>query len=233
VATTGQVTMTCVSESAPTTSTSAVYGAVNTGRFNLGPVDFAETSFRNACDPNGSPYPVALRSATGLGAEWLAGVSETVGARACNACILVQAGNGRSLVVRVVTFGATQAPGDVDLSPSADAVLNSGYPREMTLARCPDAGGTLAFVFDPLSTPWWTRVSVVNPRVPIATVEVQSVTHPQFISLSQDATGAFIDDTGFGSGAFGIRITAVDGQQVLQSFSSVPTGVVTSNQQFQ
>jgi hypothetical protein len=57
-----------------TQPTPIVYGQPHTGMYHLGPVDFAETQWHNACAPGGG-YVTSLREATGLGGEYLAGVS--------------------------------------------------------------------------------------------------------------------------------------------------------------
>ena len=64
------------------------------GQYHLGPVDFAETQWTNAC----SPYPASLLSVTGLGGEFLAGVSHTYSGAgsACDACIKITTATGRA-----------------------------------------------------------------------------------------------------------------------------------------
>ena len=49
---------------------------------------------------------------------------------------------GETAILRVVTYGQTNDPGDIDVSPEAYDILNSGeYPRAMTwrLVRCDTA----------------------------------------------------------------------------------------------
>lgn len=71
-------------------SAAAVYGEAHTGQYHLGPVDFAESEWHNACAPSGG-YRSELRDASGLGGEYLAGVSNDYlnGGAVCDACILV------------------------------------------------------------------------------------------------------------------------------------------------
>ena len=53
-----------------------VYGEIHSGQYHLGPVDFAETVWHNACAPGGG-YRNDLRANAGLGGEYLAGVSHS------------------------------------------------------------------------------------------------------------------------------------------------------------
>ncbi len=219
----------------PATGTTATYGAAHAGRFWLGPVDFAETEWHNACAPAGG-YAPSLREATGLGGEYLAGLaSEVAGAGAtCDACILIEAANGRSIVARVVTYGAETGPNDIDVSRSVEDALAEGYPPDMTwrLARCPDTG-PLWYEFKSGSNPGWTALWVRNPRVPVSKGEVQIGGQGGFATLRRETDGSLVADAGFGAGAFTLRVTAVDGQVITQAFPSFTAGqVVGSEQQF-
>jgi expansin (peptidoglycan-binding protein) len=196
-------------------------------------VDFAESQWPNAC----SPYPPSINGATGLGHEYLAGVSNTFAANGgvCDACIFVSTGAGRKLVLRVVTYGETNEPGDIDVSPSAYGELNTGeYPRSMTwqFAQCPETG-TLSYQFQTEANEWWTSLWVRNPRVPITKVEVQSANHSSFVSLTRGTDGTLTDSSGFGAGTFTLRLTAVDGQVITDTFPSFGPGqLVVSTKQF-
>src|SRR6266545_7060088 len=60
--------------SGPPTTTGDPLGQAHEGQYHLGPVDFAETEWHNACAPAGG-YRSALRQSAGLGGEFLAGVA--------------------------------------------------------------------------------------------------------------------------------------------------------------
>ena len=119
--------MTDGDEPGPPTTDAEVLGEPHAGQYHLGPVDFAETEWHNACAPGGSQYRSSLRDATGLGGEYLAGVSnqyaQTGGV--CDACILIKTATGRSIVARVVTYGVEQEAGDIDVSPSVFDSIHS------------------------------------------------------------------------------------------------------------
>lgn len=204
------------------------------GQYHLGPVDFAETEWTNAC----SPYPTALRSVTGLGAEWLAGVSQAYngGGAVCDSCVKITTATGRTRVARIVTYGDTPHPSNLDVSPSVYAALNTGeYPRSMSweFTPCPTTA-PLYYQFQTGANIWWTSLWVRNPKVPITKVEVKSANHASFFALRREADGSVNDDGGFGSGAFTLRITGMDGQVLTETLPGFSAGqIITSAVQFQ
>jgi expansin (peptidoglycan-binding protein) len=214
-----------------------VFGAPHAGQYHLGPVDFAESAWHNACAP-AAGYRAELREPTGLGAEWLAGVAGEFadGGAVCDACISIETAQGRSIVARVVTYGTEQNPNDIDVSPSVFEAIHAGeYPRSMTwhFARCPDMG-PLRIEYQAASNPYWTSLWIRNPRVPVTRVEVRSASHPSYVELRRSSDGTLTDDGGFGSGGFQLRITGLDGQSLTQEFSSFSAGaLVTSQLQFE
>jgi expansin (peptidoglycan-binding protein) len=194
------------------------------GQFHLGPVDYAETQYHNACAPGGG-YAPAVRQAEGtlLAGLWN-GIPNVAGL--CDACIRVTTAMGKSALLRVVTYGSTST-NSIDTSPEAYQILNSGeYPRAMTwqLARCPDTG-KIVYEFQTQASEDWTSLWVRNARVPIAKVEVQSPTHATFVALDRGTDGTLTDSGGFGKGSFTLRLTGVDGAQVTDTFTWPAAGV--------
>jgi expansin (peptidoglycan-binding protein) len=221
---------------APPTTGADVFGETHQGQYHEGPVNFSEQPWHNACAPGGG-YAAELRETTGLGGEYLAGVSNALyGGDACDACILVKTAAGRSIVARVVTYGDTNDPGDIDVSPSVYSALNTGeYPRTMTwqFAKCPDTG-TLRYEFQTGANEWWTSFWVRNPRVPVTKVDIESANHSSFAELRRETDGTLNDDGGFGAGSFTLRLTGMDGQVVTDTFPSFSPGqIIVSTQQFQ
>ena len=207
------------------------------GQYHLGPVDFAETQWHNACAPGGG-YRPSLRLPTGLGGELLAGVdyAHVSGGAVCDSCIRITTPTGRSVVARVVTYGASNGPNDLDVSPSVYQALNTGeYPRAMTwqFTTCPDTG-PLFYEFQTASSIWWTSFWVRNQRVPVTKVEVKSANHAAFFTLRREMDGTLNDDGGFGAGPFTLRLTGMDGQVLTETIPSFSAGqLITSTQQFQ
>ncbi len=221
----------------PPTETATTFGEPHSGQYHLGPVDFAETEWHNAC-ANVDGYASELCDSTGLGGEYLAGVSgsHAEGGAVCDRCILIETATGRSIVARVITYGDTNEPGDIDVSPSVYAALDTGeYPRSMTwqFARCPDVG-PIRYEFQFEANVWWTSLWVRNARIPITRVEVMSTNHPEFVELERGTDGTLTDASGFGEGAFTLRLTGIDEQVLTDSFDGFePGSIVDSSQQFE
>lgn len=220
------------------TTNATAYGEVHSGQYHLGPVDFAESEWTNACNPAGG-YVASMRDAVGLHGEYLAGVSGTyaLNGGVCDACILIKTGQSRQIVARVVTYGATNAPGDIDVSPSVYNAMNTGeYPRSMTwqFAKCPVDTGTILYEFQTGANEWWTSLWVRNALVPVTKVEVQSTNHKTFVAMVRGTDGTLTDASGFGAGSFTLRITAMDGQVITDTQPSFTPGqVIVSAKQFQ
>jgi expansin (peptidoglycan-binding protein) len=202
-----------------------LYGQAYTGgQFHLGPVDWAETQWHNACAP-ATKYAPAIQQAEGtlLAGLWN-GIANVAGY--CDACIAVTTAMGKSAVLRVVTYGDTTS-NSIDVSPDAYAILNSGeYPRAMTwqFAKCPDTG-KIVYEFQTGSSEWWTSRWVRNARVPISKVEVQSPNHAAYFALTRGSDGTLTDGGGFGNGSFTIRVSGVDGQQITDTFAWPSAGI--------
>ncbi len=155
----------------------ALYGTPFTGgQYNLGPVDYSETQWHNACAPS-TKYPAQVQAVEGqlLAGLW-DGIPNTAGY--CDACIWVTTPTNKSSLLRVVTYGDTTM-NSIDVSQQAYSELNTGeYPRTMTwqFAECPDTG-PMMYEFQTASSQYWTSLWVRNARVPLTKVEVMSSNH--------------------------------------------------------
>jgi len=221
-----------------TPSTSGdTFGEAHAGVYHLGPVDFAETDYHNACAP-GTKYRKELQDSVGLSGEYLAGVSNAFndGGGVCDACILIETGAGKSIIARVVTYGVEHEDGDIDVSPNVfEAIHQNENPRSQTwrFARCPEAG-PLQYEFQTEANPFWTSLWVRNPRVPLVKAEVKSASDKDFIALARASDGTLTDASGFGDGAFSLRFTAMDGQVVTDELPGFKAGtLVKSAKQFE
>lgn len=193
------------------------------GQFNLGPVDYDETKYHNACAPQ-TKYSSQARQLEG---DLLAGLWNGLPniAADCDSCIYVTTAKGKTALLRVVTYGDTST-NSIDVSPSAFAQLDTGeYPRAMTwqFAKCPDTG-KIIYEFQTGSSEYWTSFWVRNARVPIAKVEAKSKNH-DYLELSRGTDGTLSDGGGFGKGDFTIRITGIDGSQVIDPFPWPASGI--------
>jgi len=210
-----------VDTSGPGTTYGQVYEG---GEFHLGPVDWEESAWHNACAP-GDGYAAAIRELEGelLAGLWN-GIPEVAGL--CDACIFVTTERGKSALLRVVTYGDTST-NSIDVSPAAFALLDSGeYPRLMRwqLAECPDTGA-IVYEFQTGSSEWWTSLWVRNARVPLERVEVMSPNHANFVALERGSDGTLTDAAGFGAGEFTLRLTGVDGRVVSDTFAWPAGGI--------
>jgi len=154
----------------------------------------------------------------------------------CDACIRVDTAAGKTAVLRVVTTGQTNEPGDIDVSSAAYDLLNSDeYPRTMTweLVACPDTGN-IHYQFQTEAHAWWSSFWVRNPRLPLETVEVRSTNHADWFALRRGPDGTWNDDGGFGEGAFSLRVTATTGAVVEDTFDGFVGGdlLVSATGQF-
>lgn len=212
-------------------------GEGHQGVYHLGPVDFAETEWHNACAPK-TKYRAQLQETVGLSGEFLAGVSNAFneGGGVCDACIFIETGKGKTIVARVVTYGVEQADGDIDVSPSVFAAIHQNEdPRSQTwyFSRCPEAGN-LQYEFQTEANPFWTSLWVRNPRVPLVKAEVKASGDKDFVELQRAGDGTLTDPTGFGDGPFTLRLTAMDGQVITDDLPGFKAGeLVQSTKQFQ
>ena len=210
---------------------STAYGEVFAGgEFHLGPVDWEETEWTNSC----SPYPAQIQTLEG---NFLAGLELTHNGdgQLCDACVQLDAETGRSIVARVITTGVT-TPNSIDLSPQAFQALDSGeYPRAMTwqVVKCPDTGNVY-YQFQTEANVWWTSLWVRNTRIPVQSVEVRSSNHANWYALERGSDGTYTDASGFGDGSFTLRVTAIDGQTVEDTFTAFDSGsLIESDSNFQ
>jgi expansin (peptidoglycan-binding protein) len=81
------------------------------------------------------------------------------------------------------------------------------------------------YEFQTGSNEWWTSFWLRNARAPLTKVEVKSVNHGSYVALQRGSDGTLTDGGGFGKGAFTIRATGVDGQQVEDTFDWPAAGI--------
>lgn len=208
------------------TTTGDTFGDTHQGHYHLGPVDWAQTQWTNSC----GPYAPAAQTLEGV---FLAGVDNTFNGagQLCDACALITTKkDSKTLVVRIITTGVSNASGDMDLSPEAFQQLGDDGVREMSwqLAKCPASSGNLALQFQTGAHTDWTSFWVRNPRLPLARVEVKSSRHANFFALRRETDGTWNDDSGFGPGEFTLRFTATTGETATLTRSQFQPGEFVS-----
>jgi hypothetical protein len=199
------------------------FGKTYAGKLYLGPVEWSG-SFPNAC----APYPAEVQGAMG---ELLVGVSNAIPDTAglCDACVRITTASGRTAVGRVVTYGDTTGEGYLDASRALHGQLTQGESNptpDITwqVARCPEAVGPVRYQFQSGSNEWWTSFWVRQSRLPLARVELKGARNADWQALRRGTDGTFTDDDGIGAGPFSVRLTAVDGQQRVDTFPAFQAG---------
>jgi hypothetical protein len=197
------------------------FGETHTGQYHLGPVDWEGSEYWNAC----APYPSEIQAIEG---EVIAGLSNEIAASGshCDACIFVTTDAGRSILARVVTYGVSNAAGDIDVSPAMFDALHQGeFPRAMRwqLARC-GSSEPIYVQFQTGAHEYWTSFWIRNPNVAVQNVEVRSANHADYFGMRRAPDGTWNDDGGFGLGPFTLRITGVDGSSIEEAFDGFSGG---------
>jgi hypothetical protein len=200
------------------------------GQFHLGPVDWVESEWPNAF----GPYPTLIQQVEG---KYLAGLELTHNGNGeiCDACVKINTDKGKSLIVRVITAGVS-TKNSIDLSPEAYSVLNSGeYPRSMSwyITKCLSNGHNVMYQFKDEAHQGWTAFWARNVALPLNKVEVKNQNHSVWFQLKRESDGSYVDDKGFGTKAFTIRLTAIDGSTIEDTYQSFsPGGILESKAQF-
>lgn len=149
------------------------------------------------------------------------------GSALCGACAAVSGPNG-SVTVRIVDLCPGCEKGHLDLSMEAFAkiadVAAGRVPITWQLVPCA-VSGNVAYRYKEGSSQYWTAIQVRNHRLPIASLEVQLGGAWQAVARSD--YNYFVDAAGVGTtSGFDVRITAVDGQQLVDALPPVQSALV-------
>ena len=130
---------------------------------------------------------------------------------ACGACVRLTGPQG-TIDVRVVDRCPECAPGDIDLSPEAFAMIapleQGRVDIEWRYVPCA-VEGPITYHFKDGSNPWWTAVQIRNHRHAIAGVEVEI--DGAWTSVPRLDYNYFVRDSGMGEGPLAFRVTDVLG----------------------
>lgn len=145
----------------------------------------------------------------------------------CGACAQVEGPDG-SVTVRLVDLCPECQTGHLDLSPSAFekiAPLSAGrVDIAWRLVSCA-VSGPVAYHYKDGSNQWWTAVQVRNHRLPIVRFEVDK--GDGFVQLLRTDYNYFLDEAGFGPDGVQVRITATDGQVLVDTLPPVQEYLLT------
>jgi hypothetical protein len=205
------------------------FGDSHTGNFWLGPVDFAETQFHNACGPSDGKYPALIQQLYG---NYLMGLSNQLAlgdlaagsGQLCDTCAELSA-NGQTLIAHVVTYGDETGTYDIDVSPEVDAALGGSSGRRATwrFVTCPTVN-PIYYTFDgrQWTNVWFFRVWVRNARVPVAKLEYK-LGSQAWATADWQSDGAWQASGADFSPGFSLRLTAIDGQTLEDTLPGVGT----------
>jgi hypothetical protein len=225
-----------------TTGGGEYFGDSHSGNFWLGPVDYAETQWHNACAPS-VKYPAGIQALYGTYIMGLAnevmlqGLSASSG-ELCDTCVELDA-NGKTLVAHAVTYGQETGPNDIDVSPEIDQTLdgNSGRSVSWRFTSCPtDAPVQYTFDGRQWSNVYFFRVWVRNSHLPINKLEYR-IGSGNWAAADWQTDGAFQASSADFSNGFSVRVTAIDGQTLEDDLPGLntfdPNVGVTSHANFQ
>lgn len=156
------------------------------------------------------------------------------GSAACGECVDVTGPSG-SVRVRIVDKCPECGVGHLDLSREAFArIADLQLGRvdiSWTVVSC-NVSGPIQYHFKEGSSQYYTAIQVRNHRLPIQKLEWKRDGNWQEIQRAD--YNYFVESGGVGPGAFRLRVTAVDGQQLEDAIPSVlDNATVTGNGQFQ
>jgi hypothetical protein len=205
------------------------FGDSRSGNFWLGPVDFAETEWNNACSPSNGPYPQGIQKLYG---NYLMGVANEVklgslvasNGQLCDTCAELSA-NGVTLVAHVITYGQETGPNDIDVSPEARAALHgdTSYQLVWRFVTCPTEN-PIVYTFDDRewSNTWYFRVWIRNARVPVAKVEYQ-LGSKAWTTMAWQSDGAWQAANADFSKGFSLRVTSLEGATIEDALPGIGT----------
>jgi expansin len=205
------------------------FGATHSGNFWLGPVDYSESQFHNACGPSDGKYPALIQQLYGNDIMGLSNqlsldkLAAGVG-QLCDVCAELTA-NGQTLIAHVVTYGDETGVDDIDVSVQVHSALGGATSSKLTwrFVTCPTTH-PIYYTFDgrEWSNTWYFRVWIRNARVPVAKVEYQ-LAGKSWAAMNWQDDGAWeIDSKDFSAG-FSLRVTAIDGQTVEDAIPGIGT----------
>jgi expansin (peptidoglycan-binding protein) len=152
----------------------------------------------------------------------------------CGSCATITGPDG-TIDVRIVDRCPECAPGDIDLSPEAFALIArielGRVPISWHLRPCP-VTGPIEYHFKDGANQWWTAVQIRNHRNPIATFEYQ-VSPGLWKEVPRVSYNYFVEGAGMGPGPYTFRVTDIFGNILTDTgIPLVPDGSVTGTGQF-
>jgi expansin (peptidoglycan-binding protein) len=139
-------------------------------------------------------------------------------AQMCGAFVQVEGPRGE-VVVRIVDRCPECAPGDIDLSREAFALIADPVDGRVPISWrivSPELAGPIVYHFKDGSNQWWTAVQIRNHRNPIATFEYMDA-GGQFQAVPREMYNYFVNPSGMGPGPYTFRVTDIYGHTLTDS----------------
>jgi expansin (peptidoglycan-binding protein) len=152
----------------------------------------------------------------------------------CGSCATITGPDG-TIDVRIVDRCPECAPGDIDLSPDAFALIArielGRVPISWHLRPCP-VTGPIEYHFKDGANQWWTAVQIRNHKNPIATFEFE-VRPGLWKEVPRVSYNYFVEAGGMGPGPYTFRVRDIFGNMLTDTgIPLVPDGSVTGTGQF-
>lgn len=152
----------------------------------------------------------------------------------CGAYVEVIGPKG-SVTVKIVDRCPECAPGDIDLSKEAFALIADLVAGRVPIRWrivSPELQGPIVYRFKEGSNPYWTAVQIRNHRNPVARFEYR-VSAGAFKAVPRTDYNYFVEDQGMGAGPYTFRVTDIYGNVLQDSgMPFVEGGEIPGSAQF-
>jgi expansin (peptidoglycan-binding protein) len=144
----------------------------------------------------------------------------------CGECVAIQGPNG-DVTVRIVDQCPGCEKGHLDLSEEAFAkiadVSAGNVPITWSVVAC-DVTGNLEYVYKDGSSQWWTAIQVRNSKWAIESLEWKD--DGAWSMLARQSYNYFLDSSGVGPSPIQVRVTAVTGEQIIDTLPAPASSLV-------
>lgn len=158
------------------------------------------------------------------------------GSATCSACMEVTGPLGTVVVEVIENCAGACKDGEIELSGTAFEEIGdlSEGQAEVTWKLVPcHRSGPIAFAYEKDSHAWWAGIQVRNPALPVASLAILYSAEDGWKTLERDNWDHFPVSAELGSGPFDFKVTAIDGQELLEEgIAYTPGGVVQGTGQF-
>jgi expansin (peptidoglycan-binding protein) len=145
----------------------------------------------------------------------------------CGGCMELQGPNQKKVHARIVDSCSGCSTGELGVSPQVFESVGAGDLLKTTVKwryiTCP-VQGPLRYRFKEDSSQYWVAIQVRNHRLPIQKLEWNK--GGTWIPVKREAYNYFVEPSGMGPGPIQVRVTATDGQALVDTLPAVIQGTV-------